>query len=100
MRAFQCILIVATGLGSWLGMQAVHELGHLLAAWLTGGRIAKVVLFPLSISRTDLAHNPHPLVVVWSGPLLGVALPLILWGVANRGGCKTPSCCDSSRGSA
>src|SRR5262249_47830389 len=27
-------------------------------------------------------HNPHPLVVVWAGPVLGVLLPLALWGVA------------------
>jgi hypothetical protein len=63
-------------------MQAVHECGHVLGAWLTGGRVERVVLHPLTISRTDLAYNPRPLVVVWSGPLFGVAAPLLLWGVA------------------
>src|SRR5262245_50701026 len=63
-------------------MQAVHESGHVLGARLTGGRVARVVLHPLTISRTDLAHNPSPLVVVWAGPLLGVALPLLLWAAA------------------
>jgi hypothetical protein len=66
-------------LGSWLGMQAVHEAGHVLGACLTGGRVARVVLSPLTISRTDLASNPAPLFVVWSGPVFGVLLPLALW---------------------
>jgi hypothetical protein len=81
-RFHQALLIASTILASWLGMQAVHELGHVLGAWLTGGRVARVVLHPLTISRTDLAHNPAPLVVVWAGPLLGVLLPLIVWGLA------------------
>src|SRR5262245_27417775 len=77
------MLIVSTILGSWLGMQAAHELGHVAAARLTGGSVANVVLHPLKISRTDLDHNPHPLTVVWGGPLIGVLLPLLLWLVAE-----------------
>jgi hypothetical protein len=78
-RVHQAVLIFSTLLGSWLGMQDVHELGHVVAAWLTGGRVSKVVLDPLTISRTDLAENPRPLIVVWGGPILGVFLPLIVW---------------------
>jgi hypothetical protein len=78
-RVHQAVLVFSTLLGSWLGMQDVHELGHVTAAWLTGGRVSKVVLDPLTISRTDLAENPRPLVVVWGGPILGVALPLAVW---------------------
>jgi hypothetical protein len=63
-------------------MQAVHELGHVLGAWLTGGRVASVVLHQLTISRTYLAYNPAPLTVVWAGPIIGVAIPLLLWGAA------------------
>jgi hypothetical protein len=63
----------------WLAMMGVHELGHVAAAWLTGGSVIKVVVHPLSFSRTDVAPNPHALVVVWGGPLLGVLLPLALW---------------------
>lgn len=58
MKLHREILIVSTLLGSWLGMQAVHELGHVCGAWLTGGKVQKVVLHPLTISRTDLAENP------------------------------------------
>jgi hypothetical protein len=77
----QAILVASTVLGSWLGMQAAHELGHVLGAFLTGGKIATVVLHPLTISRTEMIDNPHPLIVVWGGPLVGVMLPLTLWGL-------------------
>jgi hypothetical protein len=82
-RLNQGILVVSTILGSWLAMQAVHESGHVLGAYLSGGRVARVVLHPLTISRTDLASNPEPLLVVWAGPLVGVVLPLLLWGAAT-----------------
>jgi len=80
-RVHQVLLIGSTILGSWLGMQAIHESGHVLGALLTGGRVARVVLYPLTISRTDLDYNPHPLVVVWAGPAFGGGGPLLLWGV-------------------
>lgn len=82
MKPRQTLLVSATLLGSWLGMQAVHELGHVMGAWVSGGRVSCVVLHPLTISRTDLAVNPHPLIVVWAGPVLGSLIPLGLWGVA------------------
>lgn len=81
-RLYQIVLILSTVAASWLGMQAVHEFGHVLGAWSTGGEIERVVLHPLTISRTDLGLNPRPLVVVWSGPMLGVALPLLMWGLS------------------
>ncbi len=65
----------------WLGMMALHELGHVVAAWVSGGTVTKVVLHPLAISRTDVAPNPSPLVVVWCGPLVGVLLPLVVWAI-------------------
>ena len=66
----------------WLLMQAVHELGHVAAAVATGGTISRVVLHPLTISRTDLAENPHPLLAVWAGPVVGVLLPAFALAVS------------------
>jgi hypothetical protein len=83
-RVHQFILIGSCVLGSWLGMQAVHELGHIVGAWLTEGRVERVVLNPLTISRTDVSHNPSPLIVVWAGPIFGAAVPLLLWLVASK----------------
>jgi hypothetical protein len=74
-------MIVSVLLGAWLGMQWVHELGHIIAARLTGGRVEKVVLHPLTISRTEVSPNPHPRVVAWAGPILGVLYPLVLWAI-------------------
>ena len=67
-------------------MQLLHELGHVAAAQGTGGIVSRVVLHPLTISRTDLSSNPKPLVVVWAGPIFGVLAPLALWRLAERVG--------------
>src|SRR5437660_12197064 len=83
-RPRQVLLIASTLLSSWLGMQAVHESGHVLGAWLTGGRVERVVLHPLTISRTDLTENPHPLIVAWAGPVVGIVVPLVLWAIVAR----------------
>jgi len=78
-RAHQIVLILATVVLSWFAMMAVHEAGHVVGALVTGGTVTKVVLHPLTISRTDVAPNPQPLVVVWAGPLVGVVVPLHVW---------------------
>jgi hypothetical protein len=65
-------------------MQAVHELGHVVGAWLTGGRVSRVVLFPLTVSRTDVTYNPSPLIVVWAGPIVGILMPLLAWRMAIK----------------
>jgi len=85
-RFHQILLIVSIVPLSWLGMMAVHELGHVAGAWWTGGTVAKVVLHPLTISRTDLSNNPSPLFVAWSGPILGAVLPFIAWGIGRAFG--------------
>ena len=81
-RLHQFVLIASVIFGSWLGMQAVHESGHVLGCWFTGGKVVRIVLHPLTISRTDYARNPAPLATVWAGPQVGVLLPLALWGLA------------------
>ncbi len=67
--------------GSWLALMAVHEGGHVLHAWLSGGRVARVEIPLLGFSRTDLAENPHPLFVAWGGALWGCLLPSALLGL-------------------
>jgi hypothetical protein len=87
-RLTQGLLIVTFILFSWLGMQAVHEAGHVLMARMTGGEVVKVGLHPLIISHTDLGENPHPLAVVWGGPVVGSALPLLAFAFASV--CRLP----------
>jgi hypothetical protein len=82
-RAPQAALIVL-GIGfSWLAMMAVHELGHVFHALLSGGSVQRVVLLPLAISRTDVSPNPHPQFVAWGGAVWGAAIPLALLAGAH-----------------
>jgi hypothetical protein len=81
-RFWQGLLFIATAGCCWLGMQAIHEFGHVLGAWCSGGTVQRVFLNPRAFSRTDLWVNPHPLVVSWCGPVLGAILPLCGWGAS------------------
>lgn len=76
-RITQLCLIFGFGAFSWLAMQVTHELGHVLGALASGGTVVQVVLHPGTVSRTDVFPNPHPATVAWSGPLVGILLPLI-----------------------
>jgi hypothetical protein len=82
-RLTQSLLITATLAFSWLAMMAVHEAGHVLHAWASGGAVQRVVLHPLAISRTDVSPNPHPLFVAWGGAIWGCLIPLAIWGLAH-----------------
>jgi hypothetical protein len=85
-RLYQ-ILLIGTFLPlCWLLMQAVHELGHVAAGIATSGTVAKVVLHPLAISRTDTSGSLHPLLVVWAGPMAGVLIPFALLALGKGGG--------------
>lgn len=83
-RVNQVILIAPFLPFCWLAMMVVHELGHLLGAYVSGGQVERVILHPLAISRTDLSGNPHPLVVCWAGPVFGIVLPLLLHAVIRQ----------------
>jgi len=86
---FHQLLLIATFLPlCWLTMMAVHELGHVIGASVSGGSVARVVLHPLTISRTDLSVNPHPLFVAWAGPVAGVLLPLVLVASVKSAGLR------------
>jgi hypothetical protein len=75
-RYHQLTFIVSLLALSWFAMMAVHELGHIAGAFSTGGQVERVVLHPLSISRTDVSPNLNPAVVVWLGPIVGCLVPV------------------------
>ena len=75
-RFLQATLILSTLALCWLWMMIVHEFGHVILAWTSGETVSKVVLRPLAISRTDVTHDKHPLLVIFGGPALGSLLPL------------------------
>ncbi|MEK6233132.1 MAG: M50 family metallopeptidase [Planctomycetales bacterium] len=69
-------LLIVTGAGlSWLLMQAVHEFGHVLHAWWTGGRVAYVVLHPFTISMTHYSTYENILFLYCGGFLWGSLIP-------------------------
>ena len=75
-----CQIVFASSLLAlcWLVMMVAHEFGHVIGAVITGGSVRRVVLHPIAISRTDVSPNPQPAIVVWMGPIIGCALPLLL----------------------
>jgi len=83
-RVWRIVLIVLLVAASWQAMLATHELGHVLHAWWSGGPVERVVLYPLTISRTDVAPNPHPQFVAWGGAVWGALIPLALLALVRR----------------
>ncbi|MCG6157142.1 hypothetical protein [Rubinisphaera margarita] len=71
-----CLLVLVL---SWYAMEAVHELGHVLHAVVSGGTVQSVSVPLWGISCTHVEPNPHPAFVVWGGPAWGVLLPVLLW---------------------
>ena len=61
----------------WFGMETIHELGHVLAAWVSGATVERVVLLP--VSRTDVSGVTHPLLVYGAGAVFGAVFPGLLW---------------------
>jgi hypothetical protein len=86
-RRPQFILIVCMLANCWLAMQVVHEMGHVLGAWWTGGVVSKVVLRPWTFSQTVLASNLDPVTVAWAGPMFGATAPVVLWLFAKIAKC-------------
>jgi hypothetical protein len=78
-RYYQILLVVSTIGFSWLAMMAVHEFGHVLNAWLSGGVVTHVLLKPWTFSQTDVSPNPHPMFVAWGGVLWGCIFPVAFW---------------------
>ena len=83
-RIHQLIFVASLLALCWFAMMAFHEFGHVVGALVTGGTVERVVLYPLTISRTDVSPNPNPALVVWLGPILGCLLPAIVWWLVPR----------------
>jgi hypothetical protein len=79
MRSAAFILIVV--IGSWYGMQAVHELGHVIGAL---GRIESVSLPLIGFSMTRYAEGGDTLPAIAGGPIFGGLLPCLLLVIPRR----------------
>lgn len=81
-RPSQVVLIAGLIAFCWPMMMLVHETGHVIGAWATGGHVQRFVWHPLVMSRTDVEPNPSPKIEVWAGPIVGAALPALLAALA------------------
>ena len=77
-RAFQLTVIA---LLSWSLMLLFHEGGHLLGGFLSGAKLQDYDLVPWRLPYSIHSPDPHPLITLWSGPILGVLFPWMLYRV-------------------
>jgi len=64
------------------GAMLVHEFGHVIHLWTSGGTVVRVFVSPVDVSYVYKGDNPHPQWVAWGGPVWGAVLPAILLGLA------------------
>ncbi|MGH7193975.1 MAG: M50 family metallopeptidase, partial [Candidatus Saccharimonadales bacterium] len=83
-RLSSLIFVVLTVATAWLGMTAVHELGHAIHACVSGGKLVEVELPPRGLGHTQVWPNPHPRFVAWGGACWGCLSPLLIWISARR----------------
>ncbi len=69
---------------SWVAMTFTHEFGHLLGGWACGGTLRSADLVPWHMPYSFFDPDPHPLLTLWSGPILGVVVPLVLAMLIRR----------------
>lgn len=70
--AIFAMLLVA----SWAVMTFTHECGHIVGGMIAGATLTAFDLAPWRMPYSLHSPDPHPLVTLWAGPLLGVAVPL------------------------
>jgi hypothetical protein len=63
-------------LASWTVMTFTHEIGHVVGGWLSGATLVDLELMPWQLPYSLHQPDPNPLVTLWSGPLLGILIPL------------------------
>lgn len=63
---------------SWFVMLFSHETGHLICGFLSGATLTSFDLAPWRLPYSFHNPDPHPLVTLWGGPWLGIALPLLV----------------------
>ncbi len=65
-------------------MTWAHEIGHLLGGWIGGATLIDFELAPWRLPYSLHQPDPNPLMTLWAGPLLGVAIPGALAVVIRR----------------
>lgn len=69
---------------SWCVMTITHEAGHILGGWCSGAVLRDADLRPWRLPYSLFEPNPHPLVTLWGGPLIGVIVPALAAVLVRR----------------
>ena len=81
-RIFRFVLLLAA---SWSVMVFTHETGHVLCGWASGGTLQHADVAPWSLPHSSFDPDPHPLITLWGGPVLGAVVPLAVALMVRRG---------------
>jgi len=73
MRVIRFLILLSV---SWCVMTFTHEIGHVIGGWVCGGHLKTAELRPWQLPYSIFNPDPYPLVTLWSGPILGVVIPV------------------------
>ncbi|TWU42492.1 M50 family metallopeptidase [Novipirellula artificiosorum] len=68
----------------WTVMTLSHEVGHVIGGWASGAAITDLELRPWHLPHSLFQPDPHPIVTLWSGPILGCVVPCIAAAISRR----------------
>ncbi len=68
---------------SWVVMTFTHETGHLVGGWLGGATLVECDLAPWRMPYCLHDPDPNPLLTLWSGPVLGMVVPVAVAAVVR-----------------
>lgn len=80
-RVLQFVILLVA---SWSAMTFTHESGHLIGGWLCGGTLKAADVLPWHLPYSIFDPDPHPLITLWSGPILGVVVPFVIALIMRR----------------
>ena len=69
---------------SWVVMIFTHESGHIIGGWISGATLKSADLLPWHLPYSLFEPDPRPLVTLWCGPILGVAVPSLIAMLIRR----------------
>lgn len=58
--------------------RAIHELGHAIGTWITGGDVYRIYLHPFLPGHCYHSETVHPGITTWAGALFSVCVGMIL----------------------
>jgi len=65
-------------------MTFTHECGHIIGGMTCGATLTDFDLAPWRMPYSLHSPDPHPLVTLWAGPLLGVSVPIAIAALIRK----------------